>query len=797
MSVEKVEGALSNLRIFEATVVDVDRETGDIYVVTGNYGEMTDPDVIPPVYYGGISGTGMFQHPEKGDTIICTKIHPGGKGITQALRIIPKTTREADSTSVTRNDNKNVKIGTPEYPISGLEPGEVKLRGLGGKVDVTGTGERDSGISVGTKSGSGLYVRKNSSVNSAVGIVGNSLKIANDSTRISSRAIYRYLEGDPEKLNKVSVNGYIDFQSVDGGKRRGLFPGSEASPSAILGGIRNPGLSEYRFVANEFLETDYFTGWDLEAGKRDKKSIDKFSSKKLKESLSYESALHMAPHQLVEIIIGNVANSRGEVLDLNYNPIVLGNASGVPAGSNLSLIYEEARLKSRRGIGYHFQLATNNFSSDIANSDDNFILSVDKEGVLKGHIPASSNTGNIMYPTSAKFYSESSGKIESTYSFSQKKEKIPITLRYSGEVLYPPLDEAELDAPEEDEIPIRYTGVRFSNENKYFKGFTDTSEDPSNIRVNPTKYHNMYAAAEMLIANKIRKINIPLSTSECTGYIPGNPVGKSFEIKASDNTGVYDAPKYMSTVAISPDPPAIDTGGGVFVAGQNFSYDQSDSLNRINLQYSNGFSLSEGDAGVSASNTDSSGEKRKDPGGKSANLILDGSLELSVGKDNYDQKSILLDTAGSMVAWFGKDKNNRSLVMQTDGDVLVNIGGPNGNEWNAGRFDLRVNVSNKGFVGEEDQGVEDSDYIISISENGLVIAGMKKSTPMVIRNDGNLMIESASKLILSGQNVSIREGNRPERKTDRAPVSSDTPDATIEGVVDQIGCLTEKLSENS
>ena len=242
----------------------------------------------------------------------------------------------------------------------------------------------------------------------------------------------------------------------------------------------------------------------------------------------------------------------------------------------------------------------------------------------------------------------------------------------------------------------------------------------------------------------------------------------------------------MSTVAISPDPPAIDTGGGVFVAGQNLSYDQSDSLNRINLQYSNGFSLSEGDAGVSASNTDSSGEKRKDPGGKSANLILDGSLELSVGKDNYDQKSILLDTAGSMVAWFGKDKNNRSLVMQTDGDVLVNIGGPNGNEWNAGRFDLRVNVSNKGFVGEEDQGVEDSDYIISISENGLVIAGMKKSTPMVIRNDGNLMIESASKLILSGQNVSIREGNRPERKTDRAPVSSDTPDATIEGVVDQM-----------
>tara|TARA_B100001094_G_C18195548_1_gene810532 strand:+ start:1061 stop:3454 length:2394 start_codon:yes stop_codon:yes gene_type:complete len=797
MSAERIQGKFSNLKVFEATVVDVNQQTGDIYIVTGDYGEMTDPDIIPPIYYGGISGTGLFQHPEKGDTVICVKVHPGGKGITQGIRVIPKASRVADSESVTRNSDGRSRPGTPEYPITGLKPGEVKLRGLGGKLDITGEGERGSGITAGTISGSGLYVRKNSSTDSAISLVGNSLKIANDSTRISSRNIYRYVEGDPERLNKVSANDYIEFQSIDGGKRRGLFPGSTASTSAVLGGIRNPGLSEYRFVANEFSETEYFLGWDLESRKRDQKSIDKFTTSKQREALSYENSLHMGPHQIVEVIIGNVANSRGEVLDPNYNPVVLGNASGMPSGSSLNTIYEEARLKSRRGIGYHFQVSTNSLSTDVSNSGDNFILSIDKEGVLKGHIPASSDTGNIMYPASASFYSESSGKIKSSYSFSQKKEKIPITLRYSGQVLYPPLDEAEIDAPEEDEIPVRYTGVRFSNENKYFKGFTDTSEDPSNVRVNPTKYHNMYAAAEMLIANKIRKINIPLSTSECTGYIPGNPIGKSFEIKTSDKLGVYGAPKYMATVAIAPDSPAIDTGGGVFVAGQNLSLDQDESLRRINLQYTNGFSLSEGDSGISATNATEDGESRKKPGGKSANMTLDGSLELSVGKDNYDQKSILLDTAGAMIAWFGRDRNNRSLVMQTDGDVLMNIGGPNGNEWNAGRFDLRVNVSNKGFVGEEDEGVEDSDYIISISENGLVIAGMKKSTPMIIRNDGNLMIESASKLILSGQNVSIREGNRPERKTDRAPVSSDTPDATIEGVADQIGCLAEKLSDNS
>ena len=54
-------------------------------------------------------------------------------------------------------------------------------------------------------------------------------------------------------------------------------------------------------------------------------------------------------------------------------------------------------------------------------------------------------------------------------------------------------------------------------------------------------------------------------------------------------------------------------------------------------------------------------------------INLEGSLETSIGKDNRDQKSILLDAAGSMVAWFGKDSNGRSLVVQTDGDVAMNI----------------------------------------------------------------------------------------------------------------------------
>ena len=75
-----------------------------------------------------------------------------------------------------------------------------------------------------------------------------------------------------------------------------------------------------------------------------------------------------------------------------------------------------------------------------------------------------------------------------------------------------------------------------------------------------------------------------------------------------------------------------------------------------------------------------------------------------------------------------KDKNGRSIVAQTDGEVLLNIGGfsGSGDGFNKGRFDLRVNVTNKGITkdAETNSKYYNSDYIISISDKGLVIAGM-------------------------------------------------------------------------
>ena len=62
--------------------------------------------------------------------------------------------------------------------------------------------------------------------------------------------------------------------------------------------------------------------------------------------------------------------------------------------------------------------------------------------------------------------------------------------------------------------------------------------------------------------------------------------------------------------------------------------------------------------------------------------------------------------------------NDRSVIMQTDGDMLINVGGSySGSDpetiasrgFNEGRFDLRVNVTDKGFTTSTFEPVTDAD----------------------------------------------------------------------------------------
>ena len=61
-------------------------------------------------------------------------------------------------------------------------------------------------------------------------------------------------------------------------------------------------------------------------------------------------------------------------------------------------------------------------------------------------------------------------------------------------------------------------------------------------------------------------------------------------------------------------------------------------------------------------------------GGRSGSINMDGSLELNIGCNTIDAQSLWLDLAGGMVAAIGKDLNNKSAILNFDGDIFIQVG---------------------------------------------------------------------------------------------------------------------------
>jgi len=777
-----ISNQIESFMPFQATVVGVEKDgTGRVWIKVGN----EKPELIPPPFYGGVRDSGTFMHPDEGDTLLCVRVRNGSKGVTQAIAILAaegKDVRHAES-------SETVPVGGAS-PYPSVKQGDVKILSNGGsEVSLTGS-PGNSEIHLTTSERSGLFI--SSDLTSSITTVANVQQQVTSGSRLISGDIIRSPQGGQVD---VPVGHDIECFSKISGGTRGFYDGAEAQDSSFLGSPRNPVLSEYRLVINEFSEKAAFTGFDQEyavAMAADRKGYEESAHK---AAIDPRTSLSLAPHQLIEVIAGNVVNSRGESLDINYGTVYVGDSNGKQIVEEVG--YETDRHTSRRGIGYHFQLSTNSKSEEVSDDISNFVCAIDKLGLIKINVPKGSGVGNVLFPTSATFGHKSGGVLTRPLAPSAK-EIVPVTLRKKdGTIVLPPV-------PPEQEITVgadRDTGIRFENSSKYFQNGFENLQG-GRVRVNFTAHHNMYAAAEMLIANTVRKVVVPAKGTECPGIVLGSSIGEPFERYFGDldeKGNLKDNElKYMSTVAVHPGPPAMYTGGGTIVAGQIFLSEAEGA----NQPYSNSFSVT-GDPGEFATKM-GDGTRSKDPGGKSANINFEGAIDVSVGKDNWDQKSLVLDTAGSVIAWFGRDRQGRSLIAQTDGDVMINVGGRSFvegvNKFRAGRFDLRVNVTDKGTVDKgkdfkTENGDHASDYIISISEHGLVIAGMLPGMPMVLRNDGPLSLESTNKVSFIAPVVEVREGNTDPRATHKAPTAKDQKPLDPEGVADKISCITDVLSK--
>lgn len=134
-------------------------------------------------------------------------------------------------------------------------------------------------------------------------------------------------------------------------------------------------------------------------------------------------------------------------------------------------------------------------------------------------------------------------------------------------------------------------------------------------------------------------------------------------------------------------------------------------------------------------------------GGRSVHANLDGSMEMSVGADTADRKSLVLDLAGGVVSHYGRDRNGRSIIQQLDGDVIIQVGG-NGLE--DPRFDDTSDRPGRVEIHLNRPGSSATNQKIIIDENGITISVVGNG---IFKTTGDLTISAGGKLLLNGESI--------------------------------------------
>lgn len=154
-------------------------------------------------------------------------------------------------------------------------------------------------------------------------------------------------------------------------------------------------------------------------------------------------------------------------------------------------------------------------------------------------------------------------------------------------------------------------------------------------------------------------------------------------------------------------------------------------------------------------------------GGRSGTALFDGHISISIGANTIDRQSLWLDTAGGVVARYGKDKQGISYAGSMDGAVFMQIGGPGiGNSFDSrfedqndayidGTFDLRV------LVGGET-------HIIRMDKDGVHVISAGR---MTFSSQQNMIFRSRSHIIMEAELINLY-GESSKRIVNRWPNNS-------------------------
>ncbi len=272
---------------------------------------------------------------------------------------------------------------------------------------------------------------------------------------IGSDVSYTHMD-TKRSLFSISIDNKFSFteasRSVDGIVKRDLKPSSfyvsslklkaddydknlysiGMDPKATISNtftnsIKNPEFVEKREVVYEFA-ADANVMDDLTEStfyKQSNSSVPKYLLPNRRESRSDTLSLSLlAPNFLMETVKGTVVDIFGNILDINRAPIPVGtkdlslrpddgghikddvfNKIKASERKSLAMHFEINARKDLTGNGNQISLPDINSNVDYARNRSRFFFDVDKEGLFKLNVPASSETGNVPLLTRYENYS--------------------------------------------------------------------------------------------------------------------------------------------------------------------------------------------------------------------------------------------------------------------------------------------------------------------------------------------------------------------------------------------------------
>lgn len=467
----------------------------------------------------------------------------------------------------------------------------------------------------------------NSNNNIHVGSPNNRIHINTDSNYVStnfynqfnftqaSRKVEGLVKRDKILNTNYDQNSKLEDDSYD--SRLFIIPmdPSTTATSIITGSTKNPPFVEQREMIYEFqyisdVEDDLNESLlYTDSGSNNQNYTFPNRRKSRSDTLSLTLA---APNFLMEIIKGTAVDIFGNILDINRNPLPVGqdqNTIRADKTTNKTQSFFDIKELERKSLAFHFEINARkdltgkngqitlpdiSSNADYAKLRSRFFFDVDKEGQFKFNVPASSEKGNVSLLTRYENYS----------TFGSEDNNNPNKLIFR-----------------EDNLDI----------------FLDSFAAP---KTTPTDSGFSYSKDRGSIQIK-------------NGDSDGAPIDRITGAHIKHGTVYHDI---LQTCYAQQNNQFINYQAGTSVT-PTVNINDIPILTKVVSDVIN----------VSGANANA--------GGRSGSINLDGSLEVNIGANTVDRQSLWLDTAGGMVANIGRDLQNKSAAISMNGDVFIQIGG--------------------------------------------------------------------------------------------------------------------------